>query len=99
MTCLCEAYAVKVGTAIELDGRMCEHVQAADWLEGVPGYEGCFAFPTVAGPIAVRVAVTGRTVQWDGGACKVRVRVEFLDDDAPSTFVGGFAWVHSLEVA
>lgn len=53
-------------------------------------------FRIESGPLAVMLAVgvkvTGRKVRWDH-ACKepvVRVKVEFPDEDEPSTFASGW---------
>lgn len=94
-------YEVTEGTYIELDGQAVgKCLRRADWLEGVPGYEDISVawpnpvFEDRAG--AVKVEITGRTVQYQCGEAFVRVRVEFLDDDEPSTFVGGRAFLNSL---
>lgn len=94
---------VRVGTVIRLDNGSEKALESAAWLQDVPGYEGIeFAWPVGAGPIteiAVQVEITGRTFRYTADGAQVRVRVGFLDDDEPTTWVGGWAWLWSMEHA
>ncbi len=60
------------------------------------GFPGC-EFRTDK-DLAVNLVVTGRIVRWNskGGFFGVRVKVEFVGDCEPSTFVGG--WVKRSRV-
>lgn len=89
-----ETFEIKPGDVIEPDGRMSERLHPGDNFSD-SGYPGCqFRIPVnSAGPIksvAVNVKVTGRTWQWRGDRCWVRVRIEYVGDCEPSTFVSGW---------
>lgn len=44
----------------------------------------------------VKVAITGRKVNWDAPFDRVRVRVTFVNEDGPDDHVGGWAMVSTL---
>lgn len=66
------------------------------------GFPGC-QFRTephhagLHGGLAVNLVVTGRNLRWNskGGFMGVRVKVEFVGDCEPSTFVGGWVKLNS----
>jgi len=52
------------------------------------------------GPIkdlAVRIEITGRTLQWKHGENHVRVKIIFVGDCEPDTESGGWAVVNKIE--
>ena len=81
-----------VGDFLGLDGGcLCGTVLSQDDGFKDSGFPGC-QFRTDR-ELAVNVVVTGRSVRWNSRDAffGVRVRVEFVGDCEPSTFVGG--WV------
>lgn len=78
--------SAKVGSYVETDSRkMGEALLACDDWD-----EADFRYPSVCGPIACNVHVTGRTVQYRGGTRWVRCQVEFVGDGEPNTCVSGW---------
>jgi hypothetical protein len=86
-------YTVKPGDVLEQDGKISERLLPGDDFSD-SSYPGCqFRLPVFGGPIksvAVNIKVTGRTWQWRGDRCYVRVRIEFVGDGEPSTFGSGW---------
>ena len=60
------------------------------------GWRGCdFRLPSQGGNLACNVEVTGRTFRRRGGELQARVRIEWVQDGAPSEYSGGWmrvAW-------
>jgi hypothetical protein len=91
-------YTVQPGTVIKLDNGCEREIGRADWLEGVEGWDHIkHAWPTVIGPVAIIVDITGRTIQYKPGRMLLRVRVEFVGDGEPSTFASGWAYVSTMK--
>jgi hypothetical protein len=91
-------YTVVPGTVIKLDNGCEKEVGRADWLEGVEGWDHItLSWPTVIGPVAILVEITGRKVIYKPGTILLRVKVEFVGDGEPSEFVSGYAYVQTLK--
>jgi len=91
-----EVLQAKVGTVVVLDGAsMSKVLVECDWWDRAE-----LAWPD---PIfedrawACRIHITGRTLQWDGGRQRVRVKLELLGDCEPSQFAYGWAYYSTLE--
>ncbi len=85
----------KVGSYIEIDDRasggvaldVCDDWAPADYrIRGVLGTH-----------VAVNVYVTGRTIQTKSGSDMIRIAVEFVGDDEPSSFAKGWLYCQSAD--
>ena len=89
--------ALTAGNIVIPDGRLAQG-RTFETLTACEDWDGA-AFRLASGPLnvelAVNVRVTGRVVRRDvsglSGTPVVRVEIEFVDEDAPSTFVKGWA--------
>ena len=90
-TCYGNTATIQIGSAILLDSGRCELLlDGSDW-------DRCdFRFPNPIlawaekHAIAIKVEVTGRTIQRVQGEDAIRVRIEWIQDDEPSTFTSGY---------
>ena len=91
-------HEMEIGDYVDLDNDRCgENLLAGDDPVDESHSGSQFRFPlNNSGPIksvAVNVTVTGRRHYWVGnGRSRSRVKVEFVGDGEPSTFLGG--WVY-----
>jgi hypothetical protein len=96
-----EIYGIKriatVGSIVLIDGRTISEELLAGEPEAIgDGWLGCdFRYPTIIGECACNVHVVGRTLQNHGGSLWVRVRVEWVGDCEPSTFIGGWLLIRN----
>lgn len=95
-----KVFTVQVGSEIYVDGW-----EPAPMLLQASEWDGAqFYLPTFSGlrggpikTIACNVTITGRTPQTPfgkGGADCVRVKIEFVGDGEPSTFVSGWMRIY-----
>jgi len=82
----------RVGDTIYID----EWGAWADLIEDETGWEKCdYRIPIKGGfyELAVRIEVTGRTIQWRQGAPMVRIKIVFVGDGEPDKVCRGWAYV------
>jgi hypothetical protein len=73
-----------------------KHLHPCDWWDGA---DFAVEVPPPVGRVAVRIAITGRTLQYFDGEAWVRVRVTFPGDDEPDSHCKGWMGVPILRLA